>query len=122
MRQARDEIDRANREVQNAEQTKERLEADIARIRRNIAELAISNTELERKKLFLLEEREDLKKYESELNADQIIEARGAEADQWYEQKLEAKAFRLWSMATDYSKVYNIPDEEIEAIKDDFEF
>jgi len=107
VRQAREEIEKANREVQNAEQTKERLEADISRIRRNIAELAISNTELERRKLFLLEEKEDLKKYESELNAEQIIEARGNEAYQWYEEKLEAKAFKLWSMATDYSKKIN---------------
>ncbi len=122
VRHARDEIEKASREVQTAEQTKERLEAEITRIRRNIAELAISNTELERRKLFLLEEREDLKKYESELNAEQLIEARGAEAYEWYEQKLELKALRLWSMATDYSKVYNIKDDEIEIDDDSFRF
>jgi len=105
---AKENIERVNREAQAVEQSRQQLEADINRMKRNILELTEANSELERKKIVLREEREDLKKYEGELVEAQILEDRAAEAYYWYENNLKAKAFRYLSVATEYSKVLKL--------------
>lgn len=105
---AQDEIDKANEDFRTSEQSRKQLEVEIARLKRNIAEFSSANAELEKHKTLLREEREYLQKYESELIAAEINEARSLEAYRRYEAGLQAKYFRLLAAATDYSQVTNL--------------
>ena len=102
---AKESIEKVKREAQAVEQSRQKLETDIAKMKRSILELTEANSDLEKMKISLREEREDLKKYEGELVEAQIIEARALEAYVWYENNLKAKAFRFLNIATEYSKV-----------------
>ncbi len=107
VKEARVQIENVNKEAGVIQQLKEQLESEIEEIRERILELNQENRDLERRKIALQEEREDLKKYEGEFQKEKLLEARGDDANRWYNKKLKRKVFQLLNQAVELSRVTN---------------